>query len=276
VDRWELLHPVILEDLFAPEVPDALRPWADRTTTDPSSLTWPTVEWRTIGAVHLRQFMPSALMDAYCAAFEASGVGENGYGAGTPYLQVPELLDLCVHPPLMDVLEDLVGEPMAVHLNLTGWISTTRDWHCDCYLSPPEVDGWYAAVWVALEDIDPDSGPFQYVPGSHRWPPLSQERVITLGNLNRNDPDWPRHSEAILTPLYEAKINENGLRVATPAMKRGDVLVWHARLLHRGSVPKVPGTRRKAVISHYSALRRAKLDMPNVAQHPGGGHYFLF
>lgn len=265
-----------LEDLFAPEVPDEDRPPNDRTDLDPRTLTNHAAMWRTVGAVLLPAFMPTDLMDAYCAAFEEAGVGEDGYGVGTPYLHVPELLDLCMHPPLMGVLEELVGEPMALHLNLTGWVSTERDFHADCYLNPPEVDGWYAATWVALEDIDPDSGPFQYVPGSHRWPPLSQERVITLGGLDRSDPDWPRHSEALLTPLYEARINEDGLRVATPTLKRGDVLVWHARLLHRGSVPKVPGTRRKAVISHYSALRRQKLDMPNVAQHPGGGHYFLF
>lgn len=265
-----------LGDLFAPEVPDELRPWADRTTSDPACVARPLATWMSQGAVHLPAFMPDDLMDAYCAAFKRAGVGENGWGAGTPYLDVPELLDLCMHPPLMDVLEELVGEPMGLHLNLTGFVSTQRDFHADVYLNPPEVDGWYAATWVALEDINPDSGPFQYVPGSHRWPPLSQEKVIELGGLDRSDPDWPRHSEALLTPLYESRINEDGLTVATPALKRGDVLVWHARLLHRGSRPRVPGTPRRAVISHYSALRRQKLDMPNVAQHPGGGHYFVF
>ncbi len=266
-----------LGDLFAPEVPDELRPWADRESSVNSYDGWKpeTVAWMKQGVVHAPALIPEALMDNYCAAFEAAEIGDQGWGAGTAYMHVPELLALCMHPPLLALLALLVGEPMGLHLNLTKWVSTERDWHADCYLNPPEVDGWYAATWVALEDIHPDSGPFQYVPGSHRWPPLSRQRVIEAGGLNPSDPDWPRHSEALLTPLYEAKIHDEGLTVVTPTLKRGDVLVWHSRLLHRGSTPRVPGTRRKAVISHYSGVNH-RPDMPNRRTYPGGGTYMVF
>ena len=47
---------------------------------------------------------------------------------------------------------------MLLHLALTGWISTQRDWHQDDYLNPPFVANWYAAVWMALDDISAESG----------------------------------------------------------------------------------------------------------------------
>ena len=70
----------------------------------------------------------------------------------------------------MDKIEMLIGTPMGLNLALTGWRSTTRTWHQDDYLNPPYINCHYAAVWIALEDIDPDCGMFEFVPGSHKWP----------------------------------------------------------------------------------------------------------
>ena len=95
----------------------------------------------------------------------------------TPYLHVSEIRDLGLGPALMQLLEQLIGEPLAMTLNLTGWRSTERNWHRTDYLNPPGVKGWYAGPWFAIRDIDPDSGPFQFVPGSHRWPVLRHDRV---------------------------------------------------------------------------------------------------
>src|SRR5438552_11002670 len=82
---------------------------------------------------------------------------------------------------LCATMESLIGEPMMLHLALTGWVSTERTWHQDDYLNPAHVAGWYAAVWMALDDnIHSDSGPFEYLPGSHRWPTLRRDKVISF------------------------------------------------------------------------------------------------
>ena len=54
-----------------------------------------------------------------------------------------------------------------MHLNLTGWVSTERNWHQDDYLNP-FINSWYGRL-VALDKISADAGPFEYVPGSHKW-----------------------------------------------------------------------------------------------------------
>jgi hypothetical protein len=194
-----------------------------------------------------------------------------GWEDCTPYMRHPALSDLVCEGRLADVLEDLVGEPMGVHLNLTGWTSTERDWHQDTYLNPPHVGDFYAAVWIALGATHPDSGPFQYVPGSHRWHTLTRERIWE--HVDQSDPTWPKQSEDVLSPLVEAEIAARGAEVVTYLAEPGDVLIWHGRLYHRGSRATVPGAYRPALIAHYSGIGH-RSDMPRPAQHSDGGWLF--
>lgn len=194
----------------------------------------------------------------------------------TPYFRYSALRRLCCDPRLATALESVTGEPMAVHLNLTPWVSTERDWHSDQILNPPAVGDHYAAVWIALQDIHPDSGPFQFIPGSHRWPQVNQSKLRACLTDDENaDPLWPRHAERILTPLFEAYINEREMEeeIVSYFPKRGDCMIWHPRLVHRGSKPNIPGMERRAVISHYSSLDRADMPFPAV-QHEAGGWFF--
>lgn len=194
-----------------------------------------------------------------------------GWGDCTPYMRHEALRALCCAPQLADALEQLTGEPMGVHLNLTGWVSTERDWHQDTYLNPPHVGDVYAAVWVALGPIHPDSGPFQYVPGSHRWHTLTREKIWRY--VPQGDPTWPKLSEDVLSPLVEAEIARRREPVVSYLPEPGDVLIWHGRLYHRGSVANVPGAYRPALIAHFSGINH-RPDMPPAVQHEGGGWFF--
>ena len=249
-------------------------------------------DWNDEGVFHLPGLIPDEMIDAYEAEWTADNgfhsieyevTDENPDPAGvihadrvggyneTAYMRHPALMAICTYQPLADALEYLLGEPAGVHLNLTGWVSTKRDWHQDTYLNPAHVGDYYAAVWVALGDVHPDSGPFEYVPGSHRWHELKQEKVLRY--VDGSDPEWPAHTERILTPLVEAEIEKRGARRITYLPKRGDVLIWHGRLYHRGTVPNLPGAYRPAMIAHYSGINHRK-DMPTAVQSEHGGWYF--
>lgn len=238
-------------------------------------------DWNDDGVVVLPRAIDTARIAAYDAAWNRGnrfvGVGgrklyaerPGGWPDCTPYMRHPEILDLVA--PLAPHLEQLIGEPAGMNLNLTGWVTTGRDWHQDSYLNEPEVGDHYAAVWVALGDIHPDSGPFQYVPGSHRWPQVTRDLIGR--HVDLNDPQWPKHSEAILSPLFEREIAARNAQVVTHLPRRGDVLIWHGRLLHRGSVALVPGAYRPAFIAHFSGIHHRPA-MPTAVEHPGGGWYF--
>jgi SAM-dependent methyltransferase len=259
---------------LADEVPDAELPPLDRRNAVPMRLTEEQEFWRENGYLIVPGLIPDKIIDRYYAVRRQVSF-EQGWSSCTPYLDVPEVRDLCLYQPLCDKLESLIGEPVGLHLNLTGWVSTERDWHQDDYLNPPEVNGHYIAAWTALDRISPDAGPFEFVPGSHRWPIIRQSKVLAqLGYKNGNDPDWPWESERLLTPFFEEQIKQRGARIERFLGNRGDVLLWHARLLHRGSLPARPGAERRSMIAHYSALTH-RSDMPVTRRHPDGGWYFV-
>ena len=98
----------------------------------------------------------------------------------------------------------------------TGWISTERNWHQDDYLNPPRLKSHYLAAWIALEDIHPDSGPFQYVPGSHRWPVLTKARALALlPEAHRARSDWTLLTQDAVSAASEAEIAARGAQVVT-------------------------------------------------------------
>jgi hypothetical protein len=201
-------------------------------------------------------------------------ISPGGWDYATPYMDVPELLALGCNDDLAGWLSTLTGEPMGLHLCLTGWQSTRRNWHFDQYLNPPGVGGFYVAVWIALDDIHPDAGPFEYVPGSHRWwPPIDQAKMRAALGTDGDGPDWPTRSERILTPLFEAELDARGITPTPFLGRRGDVLFWHSRLLHRGSIPKDPTLERRGLIMHFSGIHH-RPDMPPAVQHPNGGWFF--
>ncbi|MBL9007487.1 MAG: phytanoyl-CoA dioxygenase family protein [Myxococcales bacterium] len=45
-------------------------------------------------------------------------------------------------------------------------------------MADPLVAASGIALWFAFDTIHPDSGPFEYVPGSHRWPIMRRPKVI--------------------------------------------------------------------------------------------------
>lgn len=245
-------------------------------------------DWNDDGVVLLPGFFDDALLapyrDEWRAAAGFRGLREvDGvpvvdadtlipWPYAAPYMHQPALRRLLCDGDLGRILTGLTGDRMALSLALTEWKSTERDWHADAYLNEPDVGDWYAAVWIALDDVPPDSGVFEYVPGSHRWPQVTRETIARYVDLD--DPLWPRHSEAVLTPCFEAEIEAREATTLRHLPRRGDVLIWHARLLHRGTRPKVPDAYRPSLIAHYSGANHRPLLGAPVQEPAAGGWYF--
>ena len=228
--------------------------------------------WAQNGVVVLENLLPHDVIDKY-VELRLSYKNVHGFH-DCPYMNYKEIRDLSMHPDVSRVLECLIGEPMGLHLNLTGFVSTERDLHQDTYLNQEGVNGWYAATWIALNDIHPDSGPFTFYPGTHRWPPLRRSKI--LANLTPEEaasPNWPKYSERFVTQAIEQKLKETNTPEMTFTAKKGDVLFWHSQLVHKGSKPKDRSLERRALISHYSSIYR-RPDMPEKARW-GDSWYFI-
>jgi hypothetical protein len=268
-----------LSEMPAPALmPPNDRPGVDETTLSPDQLAW-----RYEGVVIKRGFIENAVLRPYIERrlkLEQESLTKHmlGWESPSPYEHVPELRDLCLYPPLMQLMAHLVGEQMLLHLNLTGWISTERNWHQDDYLNPPHVNGWYAAVWIALGEIRDDAGPFEYIPGSHHWPLLRQARVkrfmspADLARRNAHGTEtWPRDSESFVVPAVEAEIAARAPEIRRFTAEAGDVLIWHGRLMHRGTKATGLNAWRPALIAHYTGINH-RPDMPRRAIHANGEH----
>lgn len=230
-------------------------------------------DWNEDGFVIKKNLIPEVLMVDYERCWLENNLDRfGGWPDCTPYRRHSEVMDILTYQEINNTMQDLIGEPAAVHLNLTGWISTRRNWHQDTYLNPPHVGDYYVAIWIALETIHPDSGPFQIVRGSHRWPVVTQEKILAVLSPEERDHRWPKYSERILTPLFEQEIEKRNAEVITYLPERGDVLFWHGRLVHRGSEPNTVGMPRKSLIAHYSGINHRQ-DMPQ-AQQSNNGWYF--
>jgi len=248
------------------------------TTLDDLTIPAPPIgpmDWNADGFVIKKNLVPEELMVNYEQCWmENNAERPGGWPDCTPYRRHPEVMEILTYSGISDTMQELIGEPAGLHLNLTGWVTTRRNWHQDSYLNPDHVGDYYAAIWIALETIHPDSGPFQFVRGSHRWPTVTREKILDALEPSERDHTWPKHSERLLTSLFEAEIEKRNAEVITYLPKRGDVLFWHGRLLHRGSEPNVVGMPRKSLIAHYSGINHRQ-DMPTAKSHNGGWYFPL-
>ena len=241
---------------------DNLLPWLDRQDIDAGQLNSSPIApmlsaWREHGVLILKDFIPNTLRERYFNVRNSLG-DPRGWADPCPYLYVPELRELSMYPPLLNVLDALVGYEMGLHLNLTGWVSTERAWHQDDYLNPDFVNSHYAAVWIALRDINPDCGPFEFVPGSHKWPLTRRDKVLAHcpTKTPADDPAWPTITQGWVSDIIGREIESQNAKIDRFLAKEGDVLIWHGRVAHRGSLPNVPGTPRHSLIAHYSAIEK--------------------
>lgn len=133
--------------------------------------------------------------------------------------------------------------PMAFQSLLFRW-GTEQAMHQDtAYVvlrSPMELVG----CWLALEDIQEGTGELQYYIGSHRipeyrWFGRSRSRPYEY----EDDGDFLRH--------VREESERLGCELVRFRPKKGDVLLWHADLVHGGSKIRIPGVTRQSLVTHF-------------------------
>jgi len=135
--------------------------------------------------------------------------------------------------------------------------------------SPMEMVG----CWVALEDIAEGTGELQYYVGSHRIPEyLWFGRARAKPYDFEDDQDFLRH------------VREESERMGCPLERfrprKGDVLLWHADLVHGGSKRVHLERTRQSLVTHYCPVDVdpewfGELSGSQKLEHEPG-HYYCF
>lgn len=150
---------------------------------------------------------------------------------------------------ILDVLDLLLGRPMHVFQTINFLTGSEQAPHSDSIHMTTYPLGYLAAAWVALEPITADNGPLVYHPGSQQLPYLLNEGFAHGGGRFTIGADaYARYEEAVQRSLDSGRFTPHEFH-AQP----GDVLIWHANLLHGGKKMATPNASRRSMAVHYFA-----------------------
>lgn len=123
--------------------------------------------------------------------------------------------------------------------------------HRDSIVVPTPIFGELLAAWIALEDIDPDSGPLEYVPGSHKLPMFE----FRPGQYMFDGSSMGEKEIRAAMQFHDDESAKRGLTTQRFLARRGEVLIWHSALLHGGAPAIDERKTRKSFVVHYSTMR---------------------
>lgn len=150
---------------------------------------------------------------------------------------------------LLQLLSFILGKEVVPFQTLNFIRGSGQRAHSDSIHMTTYPLGYLIAVWIALEDIHEHAGPLYYYPGSHRLPYLLNDdfgNISTAWKLGHKD--YSDYEDVI-----EDLIHKETMQKKYFMAKKGDMLIWHANLLHGGEPILDPALTRKSMVIHYYA-----------------------
>ena len=192
-------------------------------------------------------------------------VADNGVGrVQDAWRRSSAVRALATHPVILDHLRQAYNREPFAFQTLNFRVGTQQETHSDTVHFNAAPEGLMCGVWVALEDITPDSGPLLYYPGSHRLPRLTMADAGVTGRRGTQD-DYYR----LYVPALAAQLSAAGLETQTATIRKGQAFVWAANLAHGGSPILNPSRTRRSMVTHY-LFRDSLYYTPMMSNEPDG------
>lgn len=157
-----------------------------------------------------------------------------------------DVKSIAANPRIVDLLTKHYGRPASPFQTLNFPVGTQQHLHSDSNHFSSLPERFMCGVWLAMEDIHPDAGPLTYLPGSHKWPILSNSMIgrRALGAQ-------PESAQAPFEAAWDAMVAGSGVEQSVFLARKGQALIWAANLLHGGSPQVDPTKTRWSQVSHY-------------------------
>ena len=212
-------------------------------------------QWKKDGFIILRGFLSKKEVEQINQDV-TDGLAQNnlhynytGRKIFNAHQKIESIQNVAQHPKLLQILKDLFGRP-AIHFQTISFNKgSEQQAHSDSIHMTTLPLGFLAGVWVALEEVNDKNGPLTYYPGSHKLPYIlnddydnSSNALFLDGNANSK---YEKHVAKVI-------ISEN-LQPKVLHTQPGDVLIWHANLMHGGAPIKDDNATRKSMVFHYFA-----------------------
>lgn len=153
------------------------------------------------------------------------------------------------NPRLLELIQFIFRKKVIPFQTIHFQLGSEQKAHSDSIHMSTYPPGYLVGVWTALEDIGKDQGPVFYYPGSHRWPYVSCEDYQSGNSRYRLGMKSYRNYEDYMAE----KIQQSGLEKKLFTAEAGDVLIWHANLIHGGSPMIDKEKTRRSMVGHYYA-----------------------
>ena len=220
-------------------------------------------KWSADGYVILPKLIEPEILDGVWGGYEAAAhggkielypdpAGDDDPFPGrflNPHKKVGAFCQILKHAGLLGAIRTLMEREPKVLQTIASHKGSQQPSHSDSIHMTTYPLGYLTAAWIAFEDIHPDSGPLVYYPGSHRLPYVFSKDVgISESDYKR---DGYASYQAKYEPFIEDLIAKHALEPHYFHAKKGDVLIWHANLIHGGSPRRVLSHSRRAVVVHF-------------------------
>jgi ectoine hydroxylase-related dioxygenase (phytanoyl-CoA dioxygenase family) len=148
---------------------------------------------------------------------------------------------------LQEILDVLLGRKAILFQSINFTAGSEQASHSDSIHMTTYPLGGLLGVWFALEDITENNGPLHYYPGSHKLPYYLNKDYDNEGTRwFIGDKDYQAYENMI-----DKKIVDQKLKKKRFLAKKGDVLIWHANLIHGGDAHIDKNKTRKSMVFHY-------------------------
>jgi len=149
-------------------------------------------------------------------------------------------LEILTHPNIRRILKVLMGEEGKI-VQTMYFEGNPATWaHQDSYYLDASELGRMVASWVAVEDIAPGAGRFYVYPTSHK---IDMEK-------NGGDFDIAFNHDRYKKLVIDI-INKFNLQCIAPALRQGDLFLWHGKTIHGSLSTTQPQYSRSSFTAHY-------------------------
>ncbi|MFN0101989.1 MAG: phytanoyl-CoA dioxygenase family protein [Bryobacteraceae bacterium] len=222
-------------------------------------------QWTANGYVILNNLIENQTLDDVWAGYEEAirtgritlpreQAGESDPYPGrflNPHKKIGELCRILKHLELLRILRLLIGREPKPLQTIAAHKGSQQGLHSDSIHMTTYPLGYLSAAWIAFEDIDADSGPLVYYPGSHRLPYVFSKDVGITEEAFKKEGYAPYHAK--YEPFIRRLVERHELQPRHFHARKGDVLIWHANLIHGGSSRRNLELSRRSVVCHFYA-----------------------
>lgn len=155
--------------------------------------------------------------------------------------------DLYLHPTIHRLASLALGGEVVATQTLYFEYGSGQPLHRDPWYVNHTPRSHLFAAWIALEDILPESGPLNYVRGSHKFPYYR----FPTDDIVFHDPRVNEADRIEARTHLHRQIENSPYPPEAALPKRGQAFLWHGSLVHGGSPVLNPALTRRSLVIHF-------------------------